>query len=94
VSIELPAEEVRALGRALEERAGAADEVRVRLRDHGDVEGALRAPVALLLEGHSVLADALAAELRHLGATVTDVAAAWTELDAGLLPAGAGTGAP
>jgi hypothetical protein len=85
VSIELPAEQVRALGRSLSGRAGTADEVRGRLADDGDVDGPLRAPVAALLDCQGAVATALAAELRGLGATVTAVADSWVQLDAALL---------
>ncbi|SOC49143.1 hypothetical protein SAMN05660748_1861 [Blastococcus aggregatus] len=87
MSIELPAEEVRALGRSLTGRGDAADEVRSRLGEDGDVEGPLRAPVALFLECQAAVATALAGELRRLGATVTGVADSWVEFDAALLPA-------
>jgi hypothetical protein len=90
VSIDVPAEEVRALGRSLSGRAGAADEVRARLGGDADVDGPLRAPLARFLGGHVVLAAALAGELSRLGATVTAVADSWAELDAALLPDGAG----
>lgn len=86
----MPAEEVRALGRTLSGRADAADEVRVRLADDGDVEGPLGAPVGRFLDRHAALAAALAGELRQLGATVTGVADSWVALDAALLPAGPG----
>lgn len=86
MSIELPAEDVRALGRSLTGRADAADEVRGRLTDDGDVDGPLRAPVALFLECQAAVATALAGELRRLGATVTGVADSWAELDAALVP--------
>lgn len=90
MSIELPAEEVRALGRALSGRADAADEVRTRLDGVAEVEGPLGAPVALLLDCHAVLAAAVTAELRRLGGTVTGVADSWVALDGALLPAVAG----
>ncbi len=82
----MPVEEVRALGRSLSGRADVADEVRTRLAADGDVEGPLRLPVALFLNGLATLADALAGELRWLGATVTEVAGSWVELDSALLP--------
>ncbi len=91
MSIELPAEEVRALGRSLTGRGDTADEVRSRLVDDGDVDGPLRAPVALFLECQAAVATALAGELRRLGATVTGIADSWVELDAALLPAADGT---
>jgi hypothetical protein len=86
VSIEIEAEEVRALGRSLDGRAGTADEIRARLVDDGTVEGPLRTAVGLFLDCQVLLATALAGELRWLGAAVTDVAASWEELDSGLLP--------
>lgn len=85
MSIELPAEEVRALGRSLTGRGDTADEVRGRLTDDGDVDGPLRAAVALFLERQAAVATALAGELRGLGATVTGVADSWVELDAALV---------
>lgn len=85
MSIELPAEEVRALGRSLIAHGATADEVRGRLADDGDVEGPLRAPVALFLECHAAVATALAGELHRLGATVTAIADSWVQLDAALL---------
>jgi len=81
----MPAEQVRALGRSLSGRAGTADEVRARLVDEGDVDGPLRTPVELFLDRHRTLAAALAGELRWLGGTVTGIADAWVQLDAGLL---------
>lgn len=86
MSIELPVEEVRGLGRALADRAAAAEELGPRLADDGDVDGLLREPVAELLEGHTTLAAALAAELHRLGGTVTGIADSWLALDAALLP--------
>ncbi|MGY1753055.1 hypothetical protein [Blastococcus sp. SYSU D01042] len=88
MSIELPVEEVRDLGRVLAGRAAAAEEVRLRLVDDGDVDGPMGTAVARLLDGHAVLAAALAAELDALGAAVTGVADSWVALDAALLPGG------
>ncbi len=82
----MPAEEVRALGRLLRGRADAAEEVRVRLADDGDVDGTLRSPVSRFLADRAMVAAALAEELRRLGATVTAVADSWVQLDAALLP--------
>jgi hypothetical protein len=86
VSIQLPAEQVRALGASWTARAGTADEVRDRLVDEGDVTGPLRTPVELFLDCHRTLADALAGELRWLGSTVVGIADAWVQFDAGLVP--------
>lgn len=86
----MPVEEVRALGRSLGGEADAAEEIRARLTDHGDVQGPLRTPVAEFLGCHAVLAAALAGELHRLGATVVGVADSWAELDTALLPAGPG----
>jgi hypothetical protein len=94
VSIELPAEEVRALGRSLSASADTAEEVRGRLHDDGDVDGPLGTPVALFLECCAALATALAGELRWLGGTVTAVADSWVQLDAALLPPAGGIPAP
>lgn len=80
------AEEVRALGRSLHGRAGAAEEIRARLVDDGAVDGPLRTAVASFLDCQVVLATALAGELRWLGATVTEVADSWVALDAALVP--------
>ncbi|RBY80232.1 hypothetical protein DQ239_03940 [Blastococcus sp. TF02-09] len=85
MSIEMPAEQVRALGRSLVGRAATADDVRARLIDEGEVEGPLRVPVALFLDCHHTLADALAGELRWLGTTVIGIADAWVRFDGGLL---------
>jgi hypothetical protein len=85
VSIEMPVERVRALGRSLEDAAGTADDARVRLVDEGDVDGPLRTPVELFLDRHRTLATALAGELRWLGPTVVGIADAWVQLDAALL---------
>jgi hypothetical protein len=82
VSIEMPVERVRALGRSLEDAAGTADDARARLVDEGDVAGPLRTPVALFLDRHRTLATALAGELRWLGPTVAGIADAWAQLDA------------
>jgi hypothetical protein len=85
VSIEMPVERVRALGRSLEAAAGTADDARTRLVDEGDVDGPLRTPVELFLDRHRTLATALAGELRWLGGTVAGIADAWAQLDATLL---------
>ena len=85
MSIEIPAQRVRELGRSLTGRAGTVDEVRARLVDDGDVEGPLRTPVELFLDSHRLLAAALAGELGWLGSTVVGIADAWVQLDAGLL---------
>jgi hypothetical protein len=85
VSIEFQVEEIRALGRSLDGRAGTADEIRTRLVDGGTVDGPLHTAVGRFLDCQVLLATALAGELRWLGATVTEVAASWEELDAGLL---------
>jgi hypothetical protein len=87
VSIDMPAEQVHALGRSLSGRAGTAEEVRARLGDEAGVDGPLRTPVALFLECHGTLAAAVAAELGRLGSTVTGVADSWLRLDAALVPA-------
>jgi hypothetical protein len=93
VSIDMPAEEVRALGRSLAARADTADEVRARLTDDGGIDGPLRPAVARFLDCHVVLATALAGELAWLGSTVTGIADSWLELDAALVPGqGAGPG--
>jgi hypothetical protein len=85
VSIEMPVERVRALGRSLEDAARTADDVRARLVDEGDVDGPLRTHVELFLDRHRTLAGALAGELRWLGPTVVGIADAWVQLDAVLL---------
>jgi hypothetical protein len=85
VSIEMPVERVRALGRSLEDAAGTVDDARARLVDDGDVDGLLRTPVELFLDRHRTLATALAGELRWLGPTVAGIADAWEQLDAALL---------
>ena len=81
----MPVERVRALGRSLEDAAGAADDVGARLVDEGDVDGPLRTPVGQFLDRHRTLATALAGELRWLGTTVVGIADAWVRLDAALL---------
>ncbi|MDT0274904.1 hypothetical protein [Blastococcus goldschmidtiae] len=86
MSIDMPAEQVRALGRSLTGRAGTAQEVRARLLDATGVDGPLQTPVGLFLECHGTLAAALAAELDRLGTTVTGVADSWLQLDAALVP--------
>ncbi|MGY2128723.1 hypothetical protein [Blastococcus sp. SYSU DS0617] len=85
MSIDMPAEQVRALGRSLSGRAGTAQEVRARLLDQAGVDGPLRTPVGLFLECHGTLAAALATELAELGTTVTGVADSWLRLDAALV---------
>jgi hypothetical protein len=91
VSIDMPVDRVRALGRSLEDAAGTADDVRVRLVDGGDVDGPLRTPVEQFLDHHRTLAAALAGELHWLGPAVVGVADAWVELDAALLLPDPGT---
>ncbi len=81
----MPVEQVRALGRSLEDAAGTADDARVRLVDGRDLDGPLRTPVEVFLDRHRTLATALAGELRWLGPTVAGVADAWVQLDAALL---------
>ncbi len=85
VSIEIPVQQVRELGRSLTGMAGNVDEARARLVDDGDVDGPLRAPVELFLDLHRTLATALAGELCWLGRTVVGIADAWEQLDAALL---------
>lgn len=91
MSIELPADEVRALGRSLAGSADTADEVRGRLADDGGIDGPLRSPVALFLECQAAVATALAGELRWLGGTVGGIADSWVALDAALVPAADGS---
>ena len=82
----MPVDQVRALGRSLEDSAAHADEARVRLAGDGDVDGTLRTPVEQFLDRHRMLAAALAEELRWLGSTLVGVADAWVQLDTALLP--------
>lgn len=86
-TIAVPAAEVRALGAALAQLAGDADDAGSRLAAGAVVGPRLQAAVEDFFACHRTAAGALAGELRWLGATVGAVAGSWEALDGTLLGA-------
>jgi hypothetical protein len=85
MSIEMPALEVHALADGLRSRAAEADEAQHRLGAPAYVGGPLQPTVEAFLQSHRTAAQALAGELRWLGATIGAVADSWLALDGALL---------
>jgi hypothetical protein len=85
MSIDLPAAEVYALADALRSRAQDAEEAVSRLGSDGSVGGSLQPALEAFLDGSRTAAEAMAGELRWLGATVAAVADSWLALDGSLL---------
>jgi hypothetical protein len=89
MTIEIVADEVRALAATLRDAAGEADVIGVRLDGTPPVGGTLQPSVEAFLECHRTAGIALAGELRWLGSTVAAVADSWVRLDAAIVaPAG------
>jgi hypothetical protein len=82
MSIEMPAAEVHALAASLLRSSDDADQIGVRLSRPASVGGDLEPAVHAFLDGQRATGQALAGELRWLGATIAGVADAWLRLDA------------
>ena len=85
MTIQVPPEQLYALGDALRGHAEEAEDVAARLSGAAEVAGPLAGAVAAFLEAHRVAGDAVAGELRWLGGAIAATADSWLGLDAALL---------
>lgn len=84
-TIEVRADQVYGLVATLEDLAQEAQQVGTDLAGTPQVAAALQATIEGFLADHRTAAQALAGELRWLGATIGVVASSWVRLDHYLL---------